>query len=343
MNTNILLSADGFREAVFQRDKGRCVICGSPADQAHPILALALFDHGGSYLNNGAALCKKHALQAKRTEISVEAIRAEAGIKPSQIILPDQMKPEEVYDTWGNEILRDGRRTIGALYFEEEFQQILKEAGLDAEFVRLFKYPRTYHAPFSLTVGSDDKRHRNMDHFHGKWVIVTIKADGENTTMASDYFHARSVDGNHHPSRDWVKAMWGRIKHEIPDFWRICGENLYAQHSIAYENLLSYFYGFSIWNERNVCQAWKETLSYFDMLSIVPVRTVYEGIYDEELIKKIFIEQVKSGEEGIVIRLAEEFKYKDFGKSTAKAVRQNHVTTDDHWMHSQIVPNGLAR
>lgn len=68
-------------------------------------------------------------------------------------------------------------------------------------------------------------------------------------------FHARSVDSRHHISRDWLAQFHSSIAYNIPEGWRICGEYLYAKHSIFYENLPSYFLGFSIWNEKkmNAC------------------------------------------------------------------------------------------
>jgi hypothetical protein len=77
--------------------------------------------------------------------------------------------------------------------------------------------------------------------------------DWENSSMYRDYFHARGVEGRSHPCRSWVKRFWSSITMEIPEEWRVCGENLYAKRSIHYVDLPSYFMGFSIWNERNVC------------------------------------------------------------------------------------------
>ena len=85
----------------------------------------------------------------------------------------------------------------------------------------------------------------------GREVVVTEKLDGENTTMYTDYIHARSLDSHHHPSRDWVKQLHGEIGYKIPVGWRVCGENMYARHSIVYYDLTTYFYGFSIWDETN--------------------------------------------------------------------------------------------
>lgn len=116
-----------------------------------------------------------------------------------------------------------------------------------------YKYPRTPHLSFSPGVSQDDLRLARQSIFANCQVVVTEKLDGENTTLYRDYLHARSLDSRHHPSRAWVKALQARIGHDIPKGWRICGENLYAQHAIAYQDLSSYFYLFAIWNQDNFC------------------------------------------------------------------------------------------
>lgn len=121
------------------------------------------------------------------------------------------------------------------------------------------KYPRTYHFDFSLGLSSDDKLISSLDAFEGQEVVVTTKMDGENTTLYSDYTHARSLDSGHHESRSWIKSKQAEIGHLIPQGWRICGENLYARHSIVYNDLHSYFYVFNIWNEENKCLSWDAT------------------------------------------------------------------------------------
>lgn len=70
-----------------------------------------------------------------------------------------------------------------------------------------FKYPRTLHLPWSLGSTSDDKFMSNVEHFNGKRIIITEKMDGENTNMYSDKIHARSIDSNHHDSRNWVMCL----------------------------------------------------------------------------------------------------------------------------------------
>lgn len=198
------------------------------------------------------------------------------------------------------------------------------------------KYPRTFHLPWSLGVTSDDKVIKNVDHFVGKEVVITEKMDGENTTLYKDYLHARSIDSKHHLSREWVKAFHSTISYMIPENIRICGENLYAKHSIEYDNLKSYFYGFSVWNE-NCCLSWEDSLYYMDELGITPVPVLYKGVFDIDIIKSLDI----SGKEGYVIRNTEQFMYHKFCDNVAKFVRANHVQTDKHWMHSEVIKNKL--
>jgi len=200
------------------------------------------------------------------------------------------------------------------------------------------KYPRTYHFEWSPGKTSDDKTQFDLSNFEGKYVTITEKMDGENTTLYRDYIHARSLDSADHPSRHWVKGLWGSIKHDIPEGWRICGENLYAKHSIHYKDLLSYFMVFSIWDADNMCLSVKNTLEWCDLLGLKFVPILYYGKFDLDKIKEFKIDENK---EGFVMRLSGEFHYDDFNKSVVKWVRKNHVTTDSHWMRNAIIKNKL--
>ncbi len=247
----ILLSRDSFREGVFERDGHKCVVCQSPAQDAHHIIERRLFPDGGYYLNNGASVCGPCHIKCETTEYSVEYIRECAGIKKP--VIPPHLYGDQPYDKWGNPVLANGNRLKGELFFDFSVQKILDEGKVLGLFTNQVKYPRTHHVPWSEGVNDDDRVLPTMTPFYKKRVIVTEKRDGENTSMYSDYFHARSIDGRSHPSRDWVKGFWAKIMGDIPEGWRVCGENLYAEHSIGYGNLLTYFEGFSIWNERNIC------------------------------------------------------------------------------------------
>lgn len=206
------------------------------------------------------------------------------------------------------------------------------------------KYPRTPHLPWSPGRTSDDNVLKSIDHLHELPIVITEKMDGENTTLYRDGFHARSLDSRHHPSRDWLAAFHAEIAHEIPDGWRICGEYMYARHSIAYDDLPSYFLGFSIWNAKNICLSWKETLEWFSLLGIQPVNVLWEGRFDINHIRDIAnrMPAIAQGkQEGFVIRPANAFHFSRFGEYVCKYVRANHVQTDEHWMYRPVTPNKL--
>lgn len=204
-----------------------------------------------------------------------------------------------------------------------------------------YKYPRTYHFSFSPGATSDDKILESSEIFYGKKVVITEKMDGENTTIYKNYYHARSINSEHRDYHSWLLNYIKRFQYQIPDGWRICGEYLYAQHSIRYDNLKSYFLAFSIWNEKNVCLSWDETKEYIDLFGLCLVPELFIGIYDENKVKDIAEKVVKRGGEGIVVRNYEKFSYDDFALNIAKYVRSNHVQTDKHWSQSNIVVNGL--
>jgi len=203
-----------------------------------------------------------------------------------------------------------------------------------------YKYPRTQHLPWSPGISSDDLLNANLECFKGQQIIVTEKMDGENTSLYCDYIHARSINGRPHISRDWVKSFHGKIAHLIPEGWRLCGENLYARHSIEYENLPSYFMLFSVWNEKNICLSWAETKEWAELLGVSIVPTIYQGIFDEKELRKLQIDTQQV--EGYVVRLASSFSYADFSNSVIKWVRKGHVQTDEHWMNSEVIPNLLV-
>ncbi|WP_234976450.1 RNA ligase family protein [Vibrio quintilis] len=204
------------------------------------------------------------------------------------------------------------------------------------------KYPRTPHLPWSRGATDDDVFQRRLSCFSGKEVVVTEKMDGENTTIYRDYIHARSMDSLFHPSRTWVKALQGRIGWQIPEGWRICGENMYAKHSIAYHDLTSYFLAFSVWDQDNWCLSWSESVAFLERLGLQTPPVLYQGIWCEATIREIQQGLDTRTQEGYVVRLADAFHYDDFSRSVAKWVRRNHVSTGEHWMKAEIVPNGLT-
>jgi hypothetical protein len=205
------------------------------------------------------------------------------------------------------------------------------------------KYPSTKHLPWSPGLTNDDTLMPDVDCFVGKNIVITEKMDGENTSLYSDHIHARSLDGRHHPSRNWVKTLWGNISYMIPEGWRICGENLYAKHSVGYDDLETYFMVFSVWNGNNECLSWEDTVEFCGRLSLKTVPVIHKGLWEENIVINIWKDEYNSVKEGYVVRNAASFHFNDFEKNLAKYVRKNHVQTDQHWMHSEIVPNILKK
>ncbi|MER7725492.1 RNA ligase family protein [Streptomyces sp. NPDC096323] len=203
-------------------------------------------------------------------------------------------------------------------------------------------YPRTPHLPWSPGATSDDVRLSDLAGLTGCEVVVTEKLDGENTTLYADGLHARSLDSAHHPSRGWVKALQGRIGPRIPAGWRICGENMFARHSIPYEDLASYFYGFSVW-DGDVCLDWDRTVDFLRDLGIPAPPVLWRGVFDARAEKALRAMRPDTDrQEGYVVRPAEAFPAAAFTRRVAKWVRPGHVTTDTHWMHAEVVANGLG-
>ena len=334
-----LLTRDAFREGVFARDGNCCVFCARPAVDAHHILERRLWPDGGYYLNNGASVCAEHHMLCETTEISVEDVRAACAI--TRKVLPPHLYGDQVYDKWGNPVQPNGQRLKGELFHDASVQKVLGQGGVLGSFTHLVKYPRTHHLPWSEGLTDDDRIMPSLEGLEGQRVIVTEKMDGENTTMYSDHIHARSVDSRTHPSRNWVKQFWSRLSADIPTGWRVCGENLFAKHSIQYDDLPTYFMGFSIWNDQNECLSWNETLEWFALLDVRPVRVVYDGVFDAKVVQKLWTPKDWDTSEGYVVRTAASFHYADFRHRVGKFVRRGHVQTVKHWMHGRSIENNI--
>lgn len=333
---------DEFREAVTARDQGRCVLCDEPGADAHHIIDRSLWPCGGYIPDNGVLLCSKCHLLAERTTFGCAELREMAGIKTRA--LPPGFSEDNEYDHWGNIVVTGGVRHPGPLFNQPNVQKVLQDAGVLHLFSWDAKYPRTYHFTFSPNVKNDDRMHSSDDLFDGREVVATVKMDGEGTTMMSDRVHARSLNSGPHPSRNWMHALHGKVAHDIPFHWRICGENLYAEHSIRYEHLEDYFMMFSIWDETNTCMAWDVSVEYAKVLGLAVVPVFWRGVWNKDLVEAAFEEYQATSQdpvEGYVIRRAGSFRYENFAMSTAKWVRKNHVQTDQFWMSKPVVPNKL--
>jgi len=206
------------------------------------------------------------------------------------------------------------------------------------------KYPRTLHLPWSEGISNDDKVLKNTKNFDGKRVIISVKMDGENTSLYKNHYHARSIDSQHHPSQSWLKNFHAQIRYKFPRNWRICGENLYAKHEIHYHNLKNYFLVFSIWNHKNICISWDHTKKVAEYLGLDLVPVLYDGLWDPKVAESIYNDMYLNDEcEGYVVRLYKEFHYDNFAESCAKfvAFKFKDKIGDEHWRTKPIIKNEI--
>lgn len=340
-----------FREAVWARDNYMCVVCGSAAVDAHHIIERRLWADGGYYLDNGVSLCAEHHLAAEATTLTCEELREECGIQ--RVVLPHHLYVDTRYDKWGNPYVADGsgRRYRGELYYDKSVQRALGDIYDDPRyFVQYVKYPRTYHLPWSPGGTSDDRKLSDDDAnaLLDDRLVVTVKLDGENCNMYRDKIHARSLDTKGGDERDWVKNLHASIAHDIPPGWRICGENLWAQHAVAYSGLgLSFFRVFSIWDETNRCLSWDGTVEWCELFGLEPVPVLYKGLWRGPEATLGYLRACQSPlpdpeHEGYVVRRAAAFDMRHFRTSVAKYVREGHVPEHGrHWKRGQLKPNNL--
>lgn len=210
--------------------------------------------------------------------------------------------------------------------------------------MKYIKYPKIPHLSYSNSIGKDDIIFNSS--FDDKDVVITEKMDGENTALYNDYLHARSINSGAHISRNWLKAFHSNIKYLIPENYRICGEYLYAKHSILYENLPSYFLVFGIFRE--ICRrieyiAWDDVEDFCTKIGFKTVPVLFSGIYNDGAIGTLINDAYNEKREGFVIRNRSGFPIDVFQYNIAKFVRPSHVKTDSHWRHQKVIANKIKR
>jgi hypothetical protein len=199
---------------------------------------------------------------------------------------------------------------------------------------KLYKYPRTPHLPQSEGMTDDDKMASKETLAYlrsGIDLVVSEKMDGGNLSFYRDAFHGRSLDSGTHAWDTRARALWAKIRFEIPEGWRISGESMYARRSVAYDNLPGVYLVFGIWDETNSLLPWDEMTEYANMIGLPVVPTLYRGTDYDEAVKVWGSTTNDEVSEGFVVRDAGKIAYNEFDKKIAKFVRKNHVRTSSSW------------
>ena len=207
------------------------------------------------------------------------------------------------------------------------------------------KYPRTWHLPDSPNRGADgDHAYADYSTFEGREVVVTEKLDGENTTIYADgYTHARSISSGYHPTRTWVRALAGRVAHALPEGWRICGENTYGRHSIAYDALPSYFQLFAVYDDEDMCLWWDDTKEWAARLGVdLGAGALPRPVHHDRA--RCWTGRPRSAPSARASWSAGRTRSTRRAPAGRRQARPpDHVKTDQHWMHGEVPANGLAR
>ena len=211
------------------------------------------------------------------------------------------------------------------------------------------KYGRTYHYPFSPGTTSDDRI--NFDYWNDlqqiQTVVHTEKLDGENNCLSKWGVFARShAAPTQSPWTATLREFWQMVKNDLGDL-EIFLENLYAVHSIRYQQLEHHFYVFAI-REAGRWLSWEEVKFYAALLELptVPVIEIESTpdnrlLFEEKLLKITTTAgafdpvDTATGQpctlEGIVSRNAAGFQSDVFAHNVFKWVRKGHVKTNEHW------------
>lgn len=211
------------------------------------------------------------------------------------------------------------------------------------------KYGRTYHFPFSPGTTSDDRINDAYWQDVGRiaTLIHTEKLDGENNCLNRYGVFARShAAPTVSPWTSSLRQRWALIKDDLGDY-EIFGENLFAIHSVAYQELDEHFHVFGV-REGDQWLSWEETCfvaAAFDMMTVPVLKTIHElpgrAEFEQDVLTLAAAPSgygsvdVITGKpcsmEGIVTRNTDGYAVADFQKNVFKYVRKNHVKTDEHW------------
>ena len=214
------------------------------------------------------------------------------------------------------------------------------------------KYDRTFHLPWSEGCSNDDKKSISVEKLIGVDIIITEKCDGSNASLEAEGIFARThAHIPTHPSFDWLKSFYSTVKYKIPQGIQLFGENMFAKHSIQYEELPGYFLLFNVRDlnyQEDIWLSWQEVEEWAREIGVPTVPILFKGQVSfekelQELTKSFMMQPSLCGgiKEGVVVRIADSFKGKDFSECIQKMVRKDHIQTSEHWKTQVIIKNKL--
>ncbi len=350
---------DEFRRTVFERDNNTCTVpwCTRTADDAHHIIERDYWNNGGYIPDNGASVCNHHHQHAERDLIPPQSFWRWIGItNPPLPTGIDTIHINKWTDKLDTPPWKEHRQYIK---YPSTRHLPFSHVG-DDDDTQMKHVDRFLDAPLVITEkldGSNAMLIQDVDE------PVRSRRGRKATHKSFDLLH---------------DIYWSYNIHEkLPDNIQVFGEWLYAKHSIHYgctctpscddaasplTNRLpedapsderAYFQVFGVYDMKyDMWLSWETTQVVAEKLGFptAPVRRVtddedaamftneskfYDDVYD------IAQSVISDGGEGIVVRSKYPFHYGQFSERVGKYVRENHVTTSEHWRHQSVTQNNL--
>ena len=70
---------------------------------------------------------------------------------------------------------------------------------------------------------------------------------------------------------------------------------------------------------------------------------LHRGVFDAATVNAVLTDLDLTRQEGFVVRTTAPFREDAMASHMAKYVRADHVQSDTHWMHAEVVRNGLKK
>lgn len=357
-----------FRQTVHAETDTTCIVpwCSADADDAHHVLERALWSDGGYIPDNGASVCNKHHQYAESNDIPPQAFWMWKGITDPP--LPDSVADKHV-DKWGDAFEQPPHPDLRERVKYQSSRHLLP----------LYWYNEDTLA--ETRIEHDDTGLDTVEDFVGTPLVITHKIDGGNMMVVNDVDNPVRARNGSSPTESMKPMYrpgglyWEQeVNEKLPDRLQVFGEWVYAKHSIHYgcdceepcedigpslseltgvDDDRAYFQVFGVYDKPlGLWLSWPETKQVADTLGFPTTPVIYceddadEATFDTESEARRTLIQyardvIDEGGEGIVVRSKFPFHYGQFGRRLGKYVRENHVTSDEHWSHREVVENNI--
>ena len=178
------------------------------------------------------------------------------------------------------------------------------------ETVHRVKYPTIASLPWSEN-NKNNLTLLKMDGYFNKKIIITKLNNRPPISIYSDgYVHGVSTITTpiyKEQYNDLLKEVYS----ELEEGWRVCG--YLTKQKKAFITIDS------IWNNKNECLSWEDTVEWCEILGLELPEILYKGIYNKEELLYVQLFKIIEGlDYGYLIRSSEKIHYAEFAYKVAK-------------------------